>query len=67
MLSRTSSPSYPRPCAITRVLVLREFYGALTVGVNLDAPDNVAYLDHFLQGKAGEILPGLVEEWVAEL
>ncbi len=42
-------------------------YGVRTVGVNLDAPDNAAYLDHFLQGKAGEILPDLVEEWVSRL
>jgi len=41
--------------------------GARTVGVNLEAPDNVAYLDHFFWGKAGEILPKLVETWLSKL
>jgi len=41
--------------------------GARTVGVNLEAPDNVAYLDHFFQGKADEILPKLVESWISRL
>jgi len=38
--------------------------GAVTVGVNLEPPENRFYIDHFYQGKAGEILPGLVDHWV---
>ena len=37
--------------------------GALTVGVNLEAPENRSYIDHFYRGKAGEILPKLVDHW----
>ncbi len=37
--------------------------GAVTVGVNLEAPENRLYIDHFYRGKAGEILPRLVEHW----
>ncbi len=37
--------------------------GAVTVGVNLDVPENRFYIDRFYQGKAGEILPKLVDHW----
>jgi NAD-dependent deacetylase len=37
--------------------------GAVTVGVNLEVPDNRLYIDHFYKGKAGEILPRLVDHW----
>jgi len=35
-----------------------------TIGVNLDAPDNVQQIDEFHQGKSGEILPKLVNLWI---
>jgi NAD-dependent deacetylase len=41
--------------------------GATTVGVNLEDPANVRYFDHFYRGRAGEILPGLVDEWISDL
>ena len=37
--------------------------GAHTIGINLDPPENVVFFDEFFQGKAGEILPLLVERW----
>jgi NAD-dependent deacetylase len=37
--------------------------GATTVGVNLEVPENRGFIDHFYQGKSGEILPRLVEYW----
>jgi len=37
--------------------------GAVTVGVNLEVPENRAYFDCFYRGKAGEILPKLVDHW----
>ncbi len=37
--------------------------GAVTIGVNLEIPENRGYIDHFYQGKAGEVLPKLVEHW----
>jgi len=38
--------------------------GAKTIAVNLGKPDNLVYIDEFYQGKCGEILPGLVEQWI---
>jgi len=40
-------------------------HGAVTVGVNLTPPENRLYLDYFYEGKAGEILPKLVNHWVS--
>jgi NAD-dependent deacetylase len=37
--------------------------GAVTVGVNLEVPENRIFIDHFYRGKSGEILPRLVEDW----
>ena len=37
--------------------------GAHTIGINLDPPEDVAFFDEFFQGRAGEILPLLVERW----
>lgn len=39
--------------------------GATCVGINLDKPMNFDGHDEFHQGKAGEILPDLVEGWLA--
>jgi len=38
--------------------------GAKTIAINLEKPDNLSYIDEFYQGKSGEILPGLVEQWI---
>jgi NAD-dependent deacetylase len=40
--------------------------GAHTIGINLDPPMNVYFFDEFLQGKAGEILPALVQKWTTD-
>ncbi|MCL2065539.1 MAG: NAD-dependent deacylase [Candidatus Cloacimonetes bacterium] len=34
--------------------------GARTIGVNLEKPENMAYIDEFFQGKAGDILPSIL-------
>ena len=39
--------------------------GALCVGVNLDEPMNYELHDEFHQGKAGELLPSLIAEWIS--
>ena len=44
-------------------LNIAKFRGAHTIGINLDPPENVYFFDEFLQGKAGEILPALVQKW----
>jgi len=33
------------------------------MAVNLDPVANIDYIDEFHQGKAGDILPKLVEQW----
>lgn len=40
------------------------YLGARTLSVNLDAPENKGFFNEFYQGKAGEILPRLVDEWL---
>ena len=37
--------------------------GAVVVEINLEATPQSAYMDYALQGKAGEIVPKLVENW----
>ncbi len=37
--------------------------GAVTVGVNLEVPENRLFMDYFYEGKSGEILPRMVEHW----
>ena len=58
----TSGVVYPA----AQFLSIARHYGAKTIGVNLAEPENVRMIDEFRQGKAGEILPGLVEEWMLE-
>lgn len=41
-----------------------KFSGAKTIGINLEAPHNFQYFDKFYEGKAGDILPGLVAKWL---
>ena len=41
--------------------------GVVTVGVNLEEPANVRYFDFFFCGKAGGILPSLVDNWLEAL
>jgi NAD-dependent deacetylase len=57
----TSGTVYPA----AGMLSLAKSCGARTVGINLDEPDNVDLIDHFFQGKAGQLLPPLVDEWLS--
>ena len=45
-------------------LGLAQACGAHCIGINLDPPQNVDLFDEFHQGKAGELLPDLVNSWV---
>jgi len=38
--------------------------GARTAFVNLEHVPQTGFIDHFYQGKAGELLPGLLREWL---
>ncbi len=41
-----------------------KYFGAATISVNLERPDNCSLIDKFIPGKAGEILPELVASWI---
>lgn len=44
-----------------------KYLGAKTVAINLDPPQNQSFIDELHQGKAGEILPDLVDAWLERL
>jgi NAD-dependent deacetylase len=41
-----------------------KYKGAVTVGINLEKPHNAGFFDYFYVGKAGKLLPELVENWL---
>lgn len=55
----TSGAVYPAAGFVMSAKLL----GARTIAINLDKPDNLGYVDHFFQGKSGEVLPNLFAEW----
>jgi NAD-dependent deacetylase len=56
----TSGTVYPA----SQFLPAAKQTGAFTIGVNYEPPLNYRLFDEFYQGKAGEILPKLVTEWI---
>jgi NAD-dependent deacetylase len=44
-------------------LSIVKYFGAKTIGVNKEKPQNYGAIDEFHEGKAGEILPELVKIW----
>ncbi len=58
----TSGVVYPA----AGLLQLAKYTGAETIGINLEKPENIYSIDYFYQGKAGEILPKLVKQWIEE-
>ncbi len=56
----TSGVVYPA----AQFLAIAKSVGAMTIGINLERPQNAGYIDEFHQGKAGEILPELVTQWI---
>lgn len=57
----TSGVVYPA----AQMLVLAKQFGADTIGVNLDRPENFKFIDEFHQGKSGKLLPFLAAEWTS--
>ena len=55
----TSGHVYPA----AGLLGIAQACGAHCIGVNLEPPQNVDLFDEFHQGKAGEILPELIQKW----
>ena len=62
MILGTSGVVYPA----AGFVMTAKLYGASTIGVNLDQPDNLGFLDEFHQGKCGETLPALVDKLIAQ-
>lgn len=45
-------------------LQMAKYCGAITIGINFEKPINYQHIDEFFQGKAGEVIPKLVDEWI---
>lgn len=59
IVAGTSGVVYPA----AYFLFLTRIKGAVTIGINLEKPANLDYINEFHQGRTGEILPRLVEIW----
>ena len=57
----TSGIVYPA----ARFLSIAKYFGAKAIEINLEYPLNSTVLDEFHQGKAGEMLPELIERWIS--
>lgn len=62
MIVGTSGIVYPA----AGFVMTAKYFGARTMAVNLSQVENRGFIDEFMQGKAGEILPGLVHEWTGK-
>jgi NAD-dependent deacetylase len=40
-----------------------KYFGAKTIAINLEQPDNRSLIDDFHMGRSGDVLPKLVQEW----
>jgi NAD-dependent deacetylase len=58
----TSGVVYPAAGFLSQA----KFKGAVTIGINLQKPDNFRYFDEFHQGKASELLPELLKTLLGE-
>lgn len=56
----TSGTVYPA----AQFLPLARSLGARTIGINLEPPQNVSWFDEFYRGRAGDILPELLKQWI---
>lgn len=41
-----------------------KLFGAHTIGINLERPDNMGFIDEFHQGKCGDLLPDIVDSLI---
>ncbi len=57
----TSGHVYPA----AGLLGIAQACGAHCIGINLEPPQNVDLFDEFHQGKAGDLLPKLVQRWTS--
>ena len=57
----TSGVVYPA----AQFLYIAKNYGAHTIGINLEEPSNMQFIDEFHKGKSGDLLPKLVDLWIS--
>ncbi len=62
MIVGTSGSVYPA----AGFVMTAKLFGAHTIAINLEKPDNHSFIDEFHMGKAGEILPSLVDDILGE-
>lgn len=53
----TSGTVYPA----AGFVMTAKLFGAHTIAINLDRPDNFSFIDEFHQGKSGELIPDYIE------
>jgi NAD-dependent deacetylase len=63
MVIGTSGSVYPA----AGFVMTAKLFGAHTIAVNLDRPDNLGFIDEMHQGKSTELLPPLVEKILGRL
>lgn len=56
----TSGVVYPA----AQFLLSAKYAGSTTVGINLDPPENLRYIDEFHQGLSSKLLPELIKHWI---
>lgn len=62
MVVGTSGVVYPA----AGFVMTAAYLGAKTLAVNLEAGEMPQFVDEFHEGKAGELLPGLVDAWIQD-
>ncbi|MDD2596446.1 MAG: NAD-dependent deacylase [Candidatus Cloacimonetes bacterium] len=43
-----------------------KLFGAHTIGINLEKPDNMGFIDEFHQGRCGELLPPIIDKMITQ-
>ncbi|MBW6516379.1 MAG: NAD-dependent deacylase [Candidatus Cloacimonetes bacterium] len=56
----TSGVVYPA----AQFLMTAKYAGTTTIGINLDPPENLRFIDEFHQGLSSKLLPELVKQWI---
>lgn len=59
----TSGTVYPA----AGFVMTAKFFGARTIAINLEEPDNRGFIDEFHKGKSGDLLPKLIDSWLNQI
>jgi NAD-dependent deacetylase len=63
MIVGTSGMVYPA----AGFVMTAKLFGAHTIAINLEKPDNFGFIDEFHQGKSGELVPPIVDDIIGSL